>query len=92
MLNQLRFGRGVDNRKLKATGFRYQYTSREAALNLGEHMRLRPVLAGVERAVPLRARGGGVPALEPQRAPRRAAAGADARNPASSGASAPVDE
>ncbi len=47
MLNQLRFGRGLDNRKLKATGFRYQYTSREAALNLGENMRLRPVLAGV---------------------------------------------
>jgi UDP-glucose 4-epimerase len=46
MLNQLRFGRGMDNRKLKATGFRYQYTSREAALNLGENMRLRPVLAG----------------------------------------------
>jgi UDP-glucose 4-epimerase len=37
----------VDNRKLKATGFRYQYTSREAVLNLGEHMRLRPVMAGV---------------------------------------------
>jgi UDP-glucose 4-epimerase len=47
MLNQLRFGRGLDNRKLKATGFRYQFTSREAALNLGENMRLRPVLAGV---------------------------------------------
>jgi UDP-glucose 4-epimerase len=47
MLNQLRFGRGVDNRKLKATGFRYQYTTREAVLNLGEHMRLRPVMAGV---------------------------------------------
>ncbi len=46
MLNQMRFGRGVDNRKLKATGFRYQFTSREAALNLGESMRLRPVLAG----------------------------------------------
>ncbi|MEK6252852.1 MAG: NAD-dependent epimerase/dehydratase family protein [Actinomycetota bacterium] len=46
MLNQLRLGRGLDNRKLKATGFRYQYTSREAALNLGENMRLRPVLAG----------------------------------------------
>ena len=47
MLNQLRFGRGLDNRKLKATGFRYQHTSREAVLRLGEHMRLRPVLAGV---------------------------------------------
>jgi UDP-glucose 4-epimerase len=46
MLNQLRFGRGVDNRKLKATGFQYQYTSREAALALGESMRLRPVMAG----------------------------------------------
>jgi UDP-glucose 4-epimerase len=47
MLNQLRFGRGVDNRSLKATGFRYQYTSCEAVLNLGENMRLRPVMAGV---------------------------------------------
>ncbi|MGH2982500.1 MAG: NAD-dependent epimerase/dehydratase family protein, partial [Solirubrobacterales bacterium] len=46
MLNQLRYGRGLDNRKLKATGFRYQYTSREACLHLGESMRLRPVLAG----------------------------------------------
>ena len=46
MLNQMRFGRGVDNRKLKASGFQYQYTSREAALKLGESMRLRPVLAG----------------------------------------------
>jgi hypothetical protein len=47
MLNQLRFGRGLDNRKLKATGFSYQYTSREAVLKLGEHLRLSPVLAGV---------------------------------------------
>jgi UDP-glucose 4-epimerase len=46
MLNQLRFGRGLDNRRLKATGFRYQYTSREAVLKLGEHLRLSPVLAG----------------------------------------------
>ncbi len=46
MLNQMRFGRGVDNRKLRSTGFRYQYTSREAALALGESMRLRPVMAG----------------------------------------------
>jgi UDP-glucose 4-epimerase len=47
MLNQLRFGRGLDNRRLKATGFHYQYTSREAVLKLGEHLRLSPVLAGV---------------------------------------------
>ena len=26
MLSQLRFGRGLDNRKLKATGFGYRYT------------------------------------------------------------------
>jgi UDP-glucose 4-epimerase len=48
MLNQMRFGRGLDNRKLKAQGFRYQYTSREAVLRLGEHLRLRTVLAGVK--------------------------------------------
>jgi UDP-glucose 4-epimerase len=46
MLNQLRFGRGVDNRRYKAVGFHYQYTSRETVLNLGEHLRLHPVLRG----------------------------------------------
>ncbi|HEV2723926.1 MAG TPA: NAD-dependent epimerase/dehydratase family protein [Thermoleophilaceae bacterium] len=44
MLNQLRFGRGVDNRRLKACGFEYGYTSREAVLKLGEHLRLHPLL------------------------------------------------
>ncbi|MGI8845882.1 MAG: NAD-dependent epimerase/dehydratase family protein [Thermoleophilaceae bacterium] len=44
MLAQLRFGRGVDNRRLKATGFEYGYTSREAVIALGEHMRLHPLL------------------------------------------------
>ncbi len=48
MLQQLRFGRGVDNRKLKATGFEYRYTTREAVLKLAEHMRLHPVLRGVQ--------------------------------------------
>jgi UDP-glucose 4-epimerase len=47
-LNQLRFGRGVDNRLYKAAGFRYQYTSREAVLNLGEHLRLHPVILGAQ--------------------------------------------
>jgi UDP-glucose 4-epimerase len=47
MLGQLRFGRGLDNRKLKATGFRYRYTSRESILRLGEHMRLHPILREV---------------------------------------------
>ncbi|HKG35658.1 MAG TPA: NAD-dependent epimerase/dehydratase family protein [Solirubrobacterales bacterium] len=46
MLNQMRFGRGVDNRRFKAAGFSYRYTSREAVLRLGEHLRLKPVLAG----------------------------------------------
>jgi hypothetical protein len=44
MLAQLRFGRGVDNRRLKAAGFEYGYTSREAVVALGEHMRLHPLL------------------------------------------------
>ncbi len=44
MLNQLRFGRGVDNRRLKARGFHYGYTSREAVLKLGEHLRLHPLI------------------------------------------------
>jgi UDP-glucose 4-epimerase len=48
MLNQLRFGRGVDNRRYKAAGFRYQYTSRETVLRLAEHLRLDPVLRGAQ--------------------------------------------
>ena len=47
MLNQLRFGRGVDNRKLKATGYAYRYTSRETVQRFGEYLRLHPVLRGV---------------------------------------------
>ena len=47
-LNQLRFGRGVDNRRYKAGGFGYGYTSREAVLKLGEHLRLHPVLRGAQ--------------------------------------------
>jgi UDP-glucose 4-epimerase len=47
MLNQLRFGRGLDNRRYKATGFGYRYTTRETIQKLGEHLRLQPILAGV---------------------------------------------
>jgi UDP-glucose 4-epimerase len=47
MLSQLRFGRGLDNRKLKATGFHYRYTTRETVIKLREHMRLDPILRGV---------------------------------------------
>jgi UDP-glucose 4-epimerase len=44
MLRDLRFGRGLDNRRLKAAGYRYRYTSREAVLKLRAHQRLRPLL------------------------------------------------
>jgi UDP-glucose 4-epimerase len=47
MLGQLRFGRGMDNRRFKATGFGYRYTTRETVQKLGEHLRLQPILAGV---------------------------------------------
>ncbi len=46
MLQVLRFGRGMDNRKLKATGYRYRYTTRETVLKLREHQRLRPLTRG----------------------------------------------
>jgi UDP-glucose 4-epimerase len=41
---QMRFGRGVDNRRMKATGYRFRYTTREAVLRLAEHQRLEPIL------------------------------------------------
>jgi UDP-glucose 4-epimerase len=44
MEHLLRFGRGVDNRLFKASGFRYGYTSRETVIRLGEHLRLARVL------------------------------------------------
>jgi UDP-glucose 4-epimerase len=47
MLAQLRFGRGLDNRRFKATGFGYRFTTRETIQKLGEHLRLQPILAGV---------------------------------------------
>ena len=47
VLNQMRYGRGLDNRKLKAAGYHYRYTSREAVLKLAEHLRV----AHLQRAV-----------------------------------------
>ncbi len=44
----MRFGRGLDNRLLKATGFEYGHTSRETVAKLGEHLRLNPVMRGIE--------------------------------------------
>jgi UDP-glucose 4-epimerase len=46
MEHLLRFGRGVDNRLFKATGFRYGFTSGETVARLGEHLRLAPILKG----------------------------------------------
>jgi UDP-glucose 4-epimerase len=50
MLAYLRFGRGLDNRRLKASGYRYRYTTRETVLKLREHQRLAPLTAGVKDA------------------------------------------
>jgi UDP-glucose 4-epimerase len=44
LLRELRYGRGLDNRRLKATRYSYRYTSREAVLKLRAHQRLRPLL------------------------------------------------
>jgi UDP-glucose 4-epimerase len=44
LLGQLRFGRGLDNRRLKATGYIYRYTTREAVLKLHAHEGGRPLL------------------------------------------------
>jgi UDP-glucose 4-epimerase len=44
MLQQLRFGRAIDNRKLKATGYRYHFTTRETVMRLREHQRIAPLL------------------------------------------------
>lgn len=43
-LHELRFGRGLDNRRLKAAGYVYRYTTREALLKLRAQQRLRPLL------------------------------------------------
>jgi UDP-glucose 4-epimerase len=46
MLNQLRYGRGLDNRKLKAAGFRFRYTTRETVARFAEHLRVRHLRDG----------------------------------------------
>jgi UDP-glucose 4-epimerase len=43
---QLRFGRALDNRRYKATGFRYQSTTRETMLRLREQQKLAPIVRG----------------------------------------------
>ena len=46
VLNQLRYGRGLDNRKLKGAGYNLGYTSREAVLKHAEAMRVRGLRRG----------------------------------------------
>ena len=40
MVSQMRFGRGVDNRKLKAAGVPLRHTSRETVQAFAEHLRV----------------------------------------------------
>jgi UDP-glucose 4-epimerase len=49
-LGLLRYGRALDNRKLKATGYRYRYTSREAVIKLREHQRLSAIVGARQEA------------------------------------------
>jgi UDP-glucose 4-epimerase len=49
MWGLLRFGRGLDNRAYKESGFAYGYTTREAVMRFGEHLRLSPVVGGAEQ-------------------------------------------
>jgi UDP-glucose 4-epimerase len=46
MLNQLRFGRGVDNRKLKAAGVPLRHTTRETVQAFAEHLRIAAIRSG----------------------------------------------
>jgi UDP-glucose 4-epimerase len=46
VLNQLRYGRGQDNRKLKGAGYPFGFTSREAVLKHGEALRVRSLRRG----------------------------------------------
>jgi UDP-glucose 4-epimerase len=43
MLQQLRYGRGLDNRRLKAAGYAFRATSRETVLALAHHLRTRHI-------------------------------------------------
>jgi UDP-glucose 4-epimerase len=44
MVNQLRYGRGLDNRRLKAAGYTYRYTTREAVIKQREALHVAPLL------------------------------------------------
>jgi UDP-glucose 4-epimerase len=48
MLQQLRYGRGIDNRRLKAAGYAFRATTRETVQAFAEHLRVR----GLRPAIP----------------------------------------
>jgi UDP-glucose 4-epimerase len=50
VLRQMRFGRALDNRRIKATGYRYRYTTRETILRLAEYQRVEPIVRGTRAA------------------------------------------
>jgi UDP-glucose 4-epimerase len=45
---QLRYGRGLDNRRLKATGYRFGLTTRETVLSFAEALRVAHLRGGGE--------------------------------------------
>jgi UDP-glucose 4-epimerase len=45
VLQQLRYGRGLDNRKLKAAGWRNAHTTRETVVSYAEALRIKPLIA-----------------------------------------------
>lgn len=48
LLRSLRAGRGLDNRRLKASGFAFRYTTREAVLKLRAQQKQRPLLGSAD--------------------------------------------
>jgi UDP-glucose 4-epimerase len=50
LLDLLRHGRGVDNRRLKKAGFEYRYTSAGTVADFVEAMRIRKMVGSTERA------------------------------------------
>jgi hypothetical protein len=80
MLQQLRYGRAIDNRRLKAAGYTFRATTRETVQAFDEHCGCAGCGPTAARAT-VRARGGGVPALEPGRPRPRPARTRQARAP-----------
>jgi UDP-glucose 4-epimerase len=50
VLRQMRYGRALDNRRFKATGYRFRYTTRETILRLAEHQRVEPIVRDMRGA------------------------------------------